>query len=280
MNSNSDDPDNRTDICMEEENAVADTDMNGLLRQLRLRRMQAESDWSAAPTSSTNDKHKVANEDEDGDEEEADTRIENLLEELSNEVRRMGREIFKTNRAADRQQELFTEALTEIRQLSSVIAQVPQQNAAQLSDAQFEAKATICRELLRLTDTLETSLHAADDLIARLQIKTQHAPQGVAAWFAATRDLHASLAEAALALRQWSEGQRLQAARLQTILQTAGVRALDTVGRAFDPTLHRAVATEQRPDLTPGTIVGEELKGYVLDGRILRYAEVVVARHE
>lgn len=98
--------------------------------------------------------------------------------------------------------------------------------------------------------------------------------------FAVTRDLHATLAESAVAMQQWSEGQRLLAARLQTILQTAGGRAIDTLARAFDPSLHRAVAVAQRDGLTPGTIVGEELKGYLLNGRILRYAEVVVARHE
>jgi molecular chaperone GrpE len=81
-------------------------------------------------------------------------------------------------------------------------------------------------------------------------------------------------------LQQWRDGQKLLAERLQTALQTAGVRAIDSVGRAFDPAQHRAVSVAVRHDLTPGTIVGEELKGYLLDGRILRFAEVIVARHE
>ncbi len=296
MNGISDHPDNGiVGSGLEDEVVSAETDMNDWLRQLRLRRMQPETVWLPADeepgadeadetVSETiaEDAPEEAEDDAAEDEIEADPELQlgETLDEMSNEIRRLGREIFKTNRAADRNTELFSEALTEIRQLSTVIAQVPAQNAAQLSDAQFEAKATICRELLRLTDTFEASLHAADEVVVRLQSKTAREPQGLAFRFAATRDLHATLAESALALRQWSEGQRLLAARLQTVLQTAGVRAIDTLGRAFDPALHRAVAVAQRNDLTPGTIVGEELKGYVLDGRILRYAEVVVARYE
>ena len=295
MNGISDNPDKGiVGSVLEDGVAAAEPEMGDWLKQLRLRRMQPEPIWlpadeesTAADEESTADEaasapaaEAVTESDEEEVETDPDFHFGEMLDEMSSEIRRMGREIFKTNRAADRQQELFTEALTEIRQLSTVIAQVPAQNAAQLSDAQFEAKATICRELLRMSDTFEVSLHAADELVARLETKAQDAPQGLAFRFAATRELHATLAESASAVQQWSEGQELLAARLQTILQTAGVRAIDTVGRAFDPALHRAVAVALRHDLTPGTIVGEELKGYVLDGRILRYAEVIVARHE
>jgi len=201
------------------------------------------------------------------------------LDDLSQEIRRMGREMFKTNRAAERDQEIFTETLTEIRSLASTVAKIPQQNEATLNDAKFEAKAFICRELLRMADTMEASLSAADELIAQLQAKAGAPAQGAAYWFAATRQLRDSLAEAVSSLRQWREGQSLQAERLLAILRTAGVRGIETEGRAFDPALHRAVSIAHRNDVTPGTIVGEELKGYTLDGRILRYAEVIVAKN-
>lgn len=191
----------------------------------------------------------------------------------------MGREMFKTNRAAERDQEIFTETLTEIRSLASTVAKIPQQNEATLNDAKFETKAFICRELLRMADTMEASLSTAAELIAQLQAKAGAPAQGAAYWFAATRQLRASLAEAVSSLRQWHEGQSLQAERLRAILRTAGVRGIETEGHAFDPALHRAVSVAHRDDVTPGTIVGEELKGYTLDGRILRYAEVIVAKN-
>lgn len=265
------------------------------LRQLRLRRLQHE--FSSFPTEEppTPNESAVVVEStaegagrEDagsvapGDEAEAvmDLDFGAALDELSQEVRRMGREMFKTNRAAERNQEVFAETLTEIRDLASTVAKIPQQNEATLNDAKFEAKAFICRELLRMADTMGASLSAADEMIAKLQAKTGAPAQGVAHWFAATRQLRASLTDAVTSLSQLREGQSLQAERLRAILQTAGVREIETEGRAFDPARHRAVSIAHRDDVAPGVIVGEELKGYTLDGRILRYAEVIVAKNE
>lgn len=93
----------------------------------------------------------------------------------------------------------------------------------------------------------------------------------------AARDV---LNEAMATLGQWLDGQQLIYERLQTILQGAGVRQIESEGQAFDPSRHRAVSTEARVDVPAGTIVGEEMRGYTLDGRILRYAEVIVAKNE
>jgi molecular chaperone GrpE (heat shock protein) len=282
--------------------ATQDT-LENSLRQLRLRRLQQES--SLWPVKETAEESPVSNESavivepmnegaggkDAGDEEaradrdrEAEVAVDSdfsaALDELSQEIRRMGREMFKTNRAVERNQEIFTESLAEIRSLAAIIAQIPEQNAATLNDTKFEAKASICRELLRMADTMEASLSAADELISQLQAKTGGPAQGIAHWFAATRQLRAAGVEAVSSLRQWREGQSLQAERLRAILQTAGVREIETEGRAFDPAQHRAVSIAYRNDVTLGTIVGEELKGYTLDGRILRYAEVIVAKNE
>src|SRR4051794_33867306 len=51
------------------------------------------------------------------------------LADLSQEIRRVGRELFKTNRAAERNQELFESTLEELRQLSAAVAQVHAQSA-------------------------------------------------------------------------------------------------------------------------------------------------------
>ena len=204
------------------------------------------------------------------------------FESLGDEIKRVGRESFKTNRTTERSQELFTEALNEIRQLSAAVALIPAQNEEKLQDARFEAKAATCRELIRMFDTLESSVAAADDLLAQLQTKNVE-PRGLgglAFQFAATRELQASLGTAVNALTQWRDGQKLLTERLRAILQSAGVRAIEAVGRAFDPASHRAVSVAQRFDVAPNQIVGEELKGYTLDGRILRYAEVIVSKHE
>jgi hypothetical protein len=196
------------------------------------------------------------------------------LEDLSQEIRRVGRELFKTNRAAERNQELFESTLGELRQLSAAVAQVH----AQTADPVFLAKAALCRELLGVADALEASLAAAKEVQAQLRAPAEEPARGIAFRFPATQRLHAGLAAAVDAMGKWVDGQQLLYERLMAALQAAGVRAIDSVGRSFDPALHRAVSVESRRDVPAGTVVGEELKGYSLDGKVLRFGEVVVAR--
>jgi molecular chaperone GrpE len=267
------------------------------LRLLRLRRYQSSS--SAEPEAEAGSSPLEAEMPHsppiDGRVGEGENRVRNDgesdefeagFDELSREIRRLGREIFRTNRVAERNQEIFDEAVNEIRQLSSTIALIPTQHQEAISSAKFEARAELCRDLLRMSDTLSASLLAADELIARLQSRVDQPlqngarglVQGLAFQFSATRQLRDSLAESVTAIRQWRDGQQLLAERLQTILRTAGVREIETAGRLFDPQIHRAVSAAKDTNLPAGTIVGEELRGYLLDGRILRHAEVIVAK--
>lgn len=208
---------------------------------------------------------------------QADKQPENgALEDLSQEVRRVGRELFKATRASERNQELFQTALEEVRRLNTLVAELPDQTA----EAVRAAKAAICRELVSVADALDASLTVARETLARLQEAADQPARGIAFRFSTTRALHASLAEALRAMRQWNEGQQLLRERLMHALQSFGVRAVDATGRPFDPLVHRAVAVERRADVPAGTIVAEDLRGYTLDGKILRYAEVIVAQDE
>lgn len=202
------------------------------------------------------------------------------FDDLRQEIRRLGRELFKTNRTAESNQESFGEALAEIRQLAAVVSQIPEQSAEAVNEARFEAKAALCRDLLRLADTAQASLSAADEVIARLQQQAEQPASGFIFRFAAARRMRDGLSDSVAAMRQWRNGQALLVERVQAILLAAGARPMETAGRAFDPSLHRAVSTTTRGDVAAGTITGEELKGYTLEGRILRYAEVIVAKHE
>lgn len=202
--------------------------------------------------------------------------VNEALEELSQEVRRVGRELFKTNRAAERNQEMFEAALAELQAVGAALAHLP----AQAAESVFQAKATLCRELLRVADALEASLMAATQVLARLEANAQQPAQGIVFRFQTARQMRTALDDSVAAMRGWHDGQQLLYERLLAVLNAAGVRSIEVAGRPFDSTLHRAVAVEQRSDVPAGTIVGEELKGYTLEGRILRYPEVVVAKSE
>jgi molecular chaperone GrpE len=60
-------------------------------------------------------------------------------------------------------------------------------------------------------------------------------------------------------------------------LREAGAQAVESVGRAFDPQLHEAVATVPSGGVEPGTVAREVRRGYRIGDELLRPAQVVVA---
>ena len=61
------------------------------------------------------------------------------------------------------------------------------------------------------------------------------------------------------------------------ILKAAGVVPMETLGHAFDPLLHEAIATVGAPGQDSGTVVAELSRGYRWENELLRPAKVSVA---
>jgi molecular chaperone GrpE len=61
------------------------------------------------------------------------------------------------------------------------------------------------------------------------------------------------------------------------VLERAGVTRYSAIGQPFDPTRHEAVSRLVSPDAAPDTVIAETAPGYLLNGRVLRAAMVVVA---
>jgi molecular chaperone GrpE len=60
-------------------------------------------------------------------------------------------------------------------------------------------------------------------------------------------------------------------------LKSQGVAVVQSLGSKFNPAFHEAVG-EEDADAEPGTVVKEMQKGYLLHGRLLRAARVVISR--
>jgi molecular chaperone GrpE len=73
------------------------------------------------------------------------------------------------------------------------------------------------------------------------------------------------------------EGVELIQRELLKVLERAGVERYSALGAAFDPTRHEAVSRVITADHPENTVVGETLRGYLLNGRVLRPAMVAVA---
>ena len=64
---------------------------------------------------------------------------------------------------------------------------------------------------------------------------------------------------------------------LTTTLERFGIAEVDPLGEPFDPELHEAMTMQPSDDAEPGSVLTVIQKGYVLNGRLLRPARVIVA---
>ena len=65
----------------------------------------------------------------------------------------------------------------------------------------------------------------------------------------------------------------------ETLLASEGVTPIRTAGQPFDPTVAEAVEIRAADDVPDETVVAEERRGYRSEGRVLRPAQVVVAKN-
>lgn len=90
-------------------------------------------------------------------------------------------------------------------------------------------------------------------------------------------DLERAL-EKRLAEDPWTDGIELIKRKLQGILDAEGVKRIEAEGAVFDPNFHEAISTEPVDGVESGRVVAVVLNGYMLGERVIRPAQVKVAR--
>lgn len=75
------------------------------------------------------------------------------------------------------------------------------------------------------------------------------------------------------------KGVEMVSAQMNSILLARGLEPINAVGERFDPTLHEAVAVEERTDVPDQQVVSVMLPGYRFGERVVRPAMVRVARN-
>jgi molecular chaperone GrpE len=76
----------------------------------------------------------------------------------------------------------------------------------------------------------------------------------------------------------WSEGLTLVLRNLNTVLESESVKRIEALGRNFDPREFEAVMHEETSEVEEGTVVHVVREGYRHRDRVLRAAQVVVAK--
>lgn len=75
------------------------------------------------------------------------------------------------------------------------------------------------------------------------------------------------------------EGIKMIYNRLLNVMQSQGLKAMDSTGEAFDPDLHEAITEISVQDpAQAGKVIDTIEKGYLLNDKIIRHAKVVVGK--
>jgi len=78
-------------------------------------------------------------------------------------------------------------------------------------------------------------------------------------------------------LKAWGEGIKQIKKQFEDLLKDYGIEEIKTVGEKFNPEFHEAISKEKKESVAPDTIISESSSGYLLKGKVLVAAKVIVA---
>jgi len=79
-------------------------------------------------------------------------------------------------------------------------------------------------------------------------------------------------------VKKFREGSELTIKQFETVFAKFNVMTVNPIGQPFNAEQHQAVLMQEVEGATPNTVVNVFQKGYMLNGRLLRPAMVVVAK--
>lgn len=138
------------------------------------------------------------------------------------------------------------DAHNQVLRLRAEMENMSRRQAKELENAHKFALENFVKELLQVRDSLELgqAAAAADDAdISKLR-----------------------------------EGTELTLKLLRDVMSKFGVERIDPEGEPFNPEYHQAMAMQPRSDLAPNTVVNVVQSGYLLNGRLMRPALVMVSQ--
>jgi molecular chaperone GrpE len=122
---------------------------------------------------------------------------------------------------------------------------IKKRGAKEREDLAKFANESLIREILPVIDSLEKALiHAGDSTN----------PSGLA------------------------EGIEMTLKGLMGALEKAGLKTVEAMGKPFDPQFHEAISQQPDDTVPPKHVIMEMQKGYVLNGRLMRPAIVVISQ--
>jgi molecular chaperone GrpE (heat shock protein) len=226
------------------------------------------------------------------------------VEELVKTVKKLSRTQFKANALDESKEQQMAETIALLQELATKREDIrtaqQQEERERITELQLQARAEVAAAFLPVLDGIEMALahqvslpepppppqedvvmpqsEPSSGFLKRLfhpgekhHVAVPQPPQ--------PRDDTTQTLEAMhTAMQRWVYGLEIVRDRFLSLLEHEEIMPIPDVGATFDPHLHVAVDTEKRDDLPENTIVSVLRKGYTHQNRVLRYAEVIVAR--
>ncbi len=78
--------------------------------------------------------------------------------------------------------------------------------------------------------------------------------------------------------KDFRKGIELIYQKLMSVLQSYGLEPIESENKEFDVEQHEALLQMEKEGIPPGIVIEEHEKGYLLNGKVLRHAKVVVSK--
>lgn len=231
---------------------------------------------------------------------DASTRsLSESLDTLQKKISRTGKEQFKANSLMEVQTAKYNAALDMLRSADeqrTIEWDTIQEHADAIRNA---ARREVAHALLPVIDSLDEAMRSGSNVLRQIeqterQVEQTPSPSPHPTFFerlfakkpesepepSQQQDVDTTHIESlSKAMSSWLTGLTFVTNRLIQILEAEDIRPMPTTGHLFDPHLHIVLeTTPASEDMPEGTITTELRRGYMIEDRVLRHAEVVVAR--
>jgi molecular chaperone GrpE len=170
---------------------------------------------------------------------EDDQQAPNEFESAADPAEEMNRKLEIAEKEAKDNYERFL-------RISADFENYKKRSSREMSEFKKYANESLLKELLAVVDNLELAIKSSSE--------DNHANESVV------------------------EGVDMTLKEMLRILGKFGVEPIDSLGKVFDPTYHQAMLQEETESQPQNTILKEFQKGYIMHGRLLRPAMVVVSK--
>lgn len=179
-------------------------------------------------------------------EQSADTQVDNNVDDNSQPQAARNVNVEELSQKLEEAEQKATENWDKVLRIQAEMENLKRRTQKDLENAHKFALENFAKELLTVVDSLELGLQAA----------IGDSPE----------------------VQKFREGSELTLKQFEAVFSKFNIEVVNPLGQSFDPELHQAMAMQPSADAEPNSVINVFQKGYVLNGRLLRPAMVVVAK--